>query len=244
MFFNDNLKTMKKILTILFIGIFGFTLSTFGVAAKKARVNVINQGPCTLNVKVQRDEVSISTGSVNYFCWDQCFNPSTSESGIIAIGPGDTVSVFYGYYDVLTSTGTSVISYCFFDDDNPSDSVCVTVSLSKNSPADSVYATISLGGNCIVGIDNYSSSKENNIVDIYPNPAQDLININYSLVKGVSNGKLVVTNMLGKMVRSYEVRGSTGKAILETSELENGIYFYSLVVNGKTYATRKLLVSH
>ena len=92
-------------------------------------VFVTNNSAISIDVKVKKVELDIVPGSINYFCWGMCFPPEVYVSPYpISIASGETNdSDFSGDYMPNGAIGTSKIRYVFFDDNNPSDSVCVNV---------------------------------------------------------------------------------------------------------------------
>jgi len=80
-----------------------------------------------LNVRVRRTEISLIQGTVNVFCWaGLCYPPFVDESPNSVIIPSGTIHSddFSAHYNPNSMIGTSTIMYTFFDDNNPSDSVC------------------------------------------------------------------------------------------------------------------------
>ena len=81
-----------------------------------------------------------------------------------------------------------------------------------------------------ISITNSTSVKEyDNIVRIYPNPVQNMLNINAN-----SNiDRVEVFNMMGQMVGSYNTNGSTTQ--INTSNFANGVYTVKIATeNGTT----------
>lgn len=82
-------------------------------------------------------------------------------------------------------------------------------------------------------------------IEAYPNPANANATINYSLPSSFRSGKIAIRNMIGKTIKTISISGnSTGKQSFSTSELPNGVYFYSIIGDGKTLSTKKLVVKH
>lgn len=75
-----------------------------------------------------------------------------------------------------------------------------------------------------------------------PNPFGDSTVIPHFIPDGVKTATLEVADAQGRVLRSIviPVRG-TGKTILETELLSGGMYFYSLILDGKVVDTRKMI---
>ena len=125
----------------------------------------------------------------------------------------------------LGAKGNSVIRYVFFNNDNPTDTVCVNVTFYAN-PSGIESRPFSVG-----------------ISNPYPNPANNHTVFDYSLQSG-NEGKLIIRNLLGSTVNEINLQGNSGNVTLNTSDLPDGIYFYTLLVNEQSRSTRKLIVKH
>lgn len=79
----------------------------------------------------------------------------------------------------------------------------------------------------------------------YPNPATNYSTIKYSIPSRYSNAKIVVRNTLGAVIKTMIVKGgTTGRVSVNASDLNNGVYFYSIIADGTTLSTKKLVVKH
>lgn len=92
-------------------------------------VYVTNNSSAALDVKLKKVEFYVTSGSSNLFCWGLCYPPNIYVSpDPLNIGPGQTnTEDFHGQYYPMATTGTTAIRYVFFDDNNPSDTVCFNV---------------------------------------------------------------------------------------------------------------------
>ena len=243
---------MKKILLLLFCvtflsGVFaqsfslyyengesipaGATVQFIGDPADEvivAYVHIKNDAAEAKDVKVKKVIAAGDTlaGTVNTFCWGLCFPPTTYVSPFEqTLEPGATSDLFYGDYNPHTVIGISKIMYVFFDINNVNDSVAVTVEYNA-SPA-------SIGDE-LLSLVKFS--------DAYPNPAINVVNVDYSIPGTVNHAEVVISNMLGSKVKAVELNDFSGKARIEVSELLNGIYFYSLIADDQLILTRKFVI--
>jgi hypothetical protein len=70
---------------------------------------------------------------------------------------------------------------------------------------------------------------ENGIsVEANPNPANAWVTFNYSLPFKVNGGEILVTDMEGRMVTSFQISGSAGQQVWDTRQVDKGIYIYTL----------------
>ena len=190
-------------------------------------VFVTNTSNSPIDVLVKKVEISLIPGSVNTFCWGVCFAPSVYVSPTpLTLNALQTDSTnFSGHYSPFGFGGASVIRYVFFDQANPNDSVCVNVRY------DAFY----------VGINNQTN--KDILSGAYPNPANNTVNFDYSL-NHENGGCVIIRNLVGSVVKESFLTSTAGKLSILTGDLPEGIYFYSLMVNGNTVTTRKLIVRH
>lgn len=78
----------------------------------------------------------------------------------------------------------------------------------------------------------------------FPNPFSHSTTIRYELPHGSERAKLVITNMAGQMIRSFDISGAAqGSIELSSGQLAAGGYNYSLIVDGEILETRTMIVN-
>ncbi|MVM32660.1 T9SS type A sorting domain-containing protein [Spirosoma sp. HMF4905] len=85
------------------------------------------------------------------------------------------------------------------------------------------------------------------ISNAYPNPADDVAELDYQFTGSGTEAKLVLLNVLGTPVPGYEqieLERNDRKVRIVTRPLDTGYYLYQLSVDGKKVATKRLLVRH
>lgn len=91
------------------------------------------------------------------------------------------------------------------------------------------------------------SSEKLWVSNAYPNPADDVAEIDYQFTGTGTDAKLSLLNILGTPVAGYEqinLERSDSKVRVVTRLLDTGYYLYQLSVDGKKVATKRLLVRH
>ncbi|MCD4664928.1 MAG: T9SS type A sorting domain-containing protein [Bacteroidales bacterium] len=189
-------------------------------------IDVKNVSSDTLYIKVKKVIIDTIAGTLNDFCWaEQCYLPNTyisvSPAEIIPNGNSDS---FSGHYRPDNHVGISIIQYVFFDQDNINDSVSMVVNFN---------ATLT----------DVNEIFDYDLSNAYPNPANTFTKFDYSL-SGVKNARLVIYNLLGTVVNETIITDNSGNIKISTSELDEGIYFYSLLINNETLKTQKLIIKH
>jgi len=93
----------------------------------------------------------------------------------------------------------------------------------------------------IVGINKNSLRNENNF-SIYPNPARDNVNVEFSLSDN-SKIQIRIINSIGQMVKTISTAGQTGENVIniEVKELSVGIYCLE-ISDGKSNTSKKLVM--
>ncbi|MFW6019940.1 MAG: T9SS type A sorting domain-containing protein [Bacteroidales bacterium] len=206
------------------VTVYGDTTSTNTIYSY---IDVTNNTGNDVDVLVKKVELSLVSGAENTFCWGVCYTPSTYVSpDAVTIDAGSTTSDFYGEYMPKGNLGESEIMYVFYPENDENDSTAVIVNYNA-TPV---------------------SVEENNfnpdLGDAYPNPADNKVFFKYDMQEPVNNAKIIIRNMIGSIVKEKRLSQSSGKVSFETFDLNEGIYFYSYIINDETYITRKLVVKH
>lgn len=241
---------MKKILLILSVTLFTVTLyaQTFHIldgsknnvsdgqftvngdvnTIIKAQLYVVNSSGVTAQFRVKKADVSVLPGTSNTFCFnDQCYPPTSNEStSSLTLQAGDTTSPsgYYGEFTPGTITGQAIVRYTVINAADVTDSTHVTVTY--NIQPASIFKP------------EFSRVEFSNP---YPNPVTVNTRINYNIPFSYVSATLVIRNIIGTNVKEVEIGAPQGKLNLDLSDLNEGIYFYSLVIDGHIALTRKLI---
>lgn len=198
-------------------------------AVQQATFPVVNTSSQSVNVKVARKIISEVTGSENNFCWGiNCYPPNVSVSpDDVAIASNQTNNSFVADYTNNGYVGNTTIRYSFFKTTGSPDSVHATIQYRVTSPTG---ISKDQAANDMIGLPG-------------PNPANEMTAIPYNLPAGTKNAKLRILNAIGGLVKEISLE-KQGAAIVITSNLPNGVYFYNLQVDGRPVSTKKLIVKH
>jgi hypothetical protein len=74
----------------------------------------------------------------------------------------------------------------------------------------------------------------------YPNPASTKITIEYSL-KEYEIGKLTIYDMLGRVVKTLNLYGSTSRVVILIENFASGIYLYKYDINTENVSNGKFI---
>lgn len=201
------------------------TLSGPANVIMSGHATVTNVSSGSIFTKVRRIQNDTASGHNSYFCWGgACYPAATTVSPFyITMNPGDVDTTLEVKLDPMGQPGVSTVTYCFYDKDNVSDSVCITYTFTAQP-----VSVDELGGKSLV-----SAS---------PNPADQYTVIGYQTTS--RNARLVITNLLGAIVRDIPLSDRQNTVLVDTGELNTGVYLYSLQADGRLAGTRKLVVNH
>ncbi|MBI9035481.1 MAG: T9SS type A sorting domain-containing protein [Bacteroidales bacterium] len=189
---------------------------------------VRNISDVSVDVKVLKVYEDIFDGSNNFYCWGSCFTESVFDSPTqIRINAGGETDEFSGHYKPNDAVGTSIIRYEFFTVNNPNDRVSYTVTFSSDPN---------------VGYEDQFVTGTK--LQAYPNPASSNCKLVYELPQDVRTATLTVFNVLGHKVVELPLENNSGAKNLDVSSLNNGLYFYSVMINNELYGTKKLIVKN
>ena len=191
-------------------------------------IDIENTTSQSLGIMVTRDDISLLTGATTQFCiGTECYTGNSSAFPQI-INAGENYShatygdqAFHIFYNPNGNYGVSLLKYTLFDQTNPAIA--------------SVF---------YLRLDNVQSIQNNTILsslNAYPNPATEKVSIEHNLSSNTGKAELVIKNITGAVLYSSPINGTT-KTDVSLENFSAGIYFYSIENQGKTIATKKLIV--
>jgi hypothetical protein len=190
---------------------------------------ITNGSASNMSVKLKKKHISVIPGTDNYMCWGGTCLPDTSiylfpYPTVINAGATNT-SDFSGDYYPYSHGGTSKIRYTFYNMNQVNDSVCFFVD----------YIVPDVGINEL----NPVTASE-----IYPNPADNATFLSYSISSKFGTAEFRLIDLLGNKVQVIPIFNMDGKIKINTENLHSGIYFYSMMLDGRSIFTKKLIVRH
>jgi len=195
-------------------------------------LNVINSGDRAVRIVCKKTELSLMEDTEVTFCFGGiCYFYTTYVSDPSdPIEPGGSITDFSGHYNRSDwepiPSGETVVRWTFFVNGDENDSVSVTVK----------YTTYPLGIEKPIAFQGFLSSG-------FPNPANEIVTFHYQVATG-SQGTLIIRNLVGSALMDVVLPATEGKITLPTAGLPGGIYFCSLMVEGKMVGAQKILVVH
>lgn len=74
-----------------------------------------------------------------------------------------------------------------------------------------------------------------------PNPFTDQTSISYQLDQ-IDNASLIILDLSGGIKKEYKLSNKSGKITIYASEIGKGMFFYSLIQNGKELVTKRMII--
>ncbi len=188
--------------------------------------DIRNNSDGVINVKVRRFILEEVPGTYNYFCWEQCYTPAVSISPTsIPIGAGQSVSNFYADYQPYGNVGTTIVEYCFYDENDFSNQTCVTIEFQVSTASSVEDASVGK-----IGLPQ-------------PNPSSTgIVSFQYELNQPLNSGNITIYNLIGQEVKKHNLVSQEGLATINIGDLNAGLYMYSFINDGKRISTGKLIV--
>lgn len=90
---------------------------------------------------------------------------------------------------------------------------------------------------------NIPATKECRLYQNTPNPFNTNTMIKYSIPSDVADAWIYIFDMQGKMLRQTRLDKSSDRVVINGGELQPGMYFYSLIVNGSEVDTKRMILS-
>ena len=178
-----------------------------------------------IDVIVEKEVIENLNGTMNWFCWGQCFSPDVFVSPNPVTMAANSITdesalSFHAMYEDNVF-GYLVVRYYAYEERHPNERVSIIVKFHKSG----------------VGVDEHSRPMM--MGKAYPNPASSSVNFDYSC-----NGNLtaVVYNLLGQEVLREELNANNGQMKLSVADLQDGIYFCTMLVDGRAWTTQKFVV--
>lgn len=193
----------------------------------KAPLNFKNNGTKPVTLIIRKASSQIGTSQKNYFCQDARCLDENVEDFIVKVEPGQTLGSIDVALEAGLVPGLSSVRYIVYSKSNPGESLDIELNFiveEKPEKAD-IYTSRSI-----------------TLQDVYPNPTSDLAFVDYKIAQDNEKVRIILHNVLGNSVGEYELSPLETKAKIQTAELNAGIYFYTLYVNGDAVMTRKLVV--
>ena len=164
-------------------------------------------------------------GTINMICLGQCYAPGITVTPVVhfVAGTPQDFAMHYFCESIEEVAGQEQIMKYYLHEEGSTDVFVLNITFKYS----------------LENIDDYSSAEV--FSNAYPMPACDVVNFDYNFSSNV-NAEIAIFNMMGQEVLRNEIGGMSGKASINVSDLADGVYFYSLIVNGVVEKSNKLII--
>lgn len=186
-----------------------------------------NNSPKSVTLIIRKSDSQIGTSQKNFFCKDGICLDRSVEDLIVKVEAGQTLSSLQVALEAGLAPGISSVKYIAYNKSNPAEAIEFELNfvVDEEPEKTTIY-----------------NSRFVTLQDVYPNPAVDYAFVDYKILQDQIKAKIVVHNVLGNQMSEYELSAIENKAKIITADLNAGIYFYTLHINGEAVVTRKLIV--
>jgi len=82
------------------------------------------------------------------------------------------------------------------------------------------------------------------IFNIYPNPFSKQTTVDFSFMRNFESAEIIMSDMSGKRIFSQPINSKSGTLVINTDDdVQSGIYLCSIVTDGKTISTKKVIIA-
>jgi ribosomal protein S6 len=76
---------------------------------------------------------------------------------------------------------------------------------------------------------------------IYPNPNNGSMNLNYE-IGSHDKGEVIIYDISGRKINAYVLNANVNILKIDENALENGVYMYSIFINGQIAQSDKIVI--
>lgn len=157
---------------------------------------------------------------------DQCFDPKKDLTKItLKLAPGEIYTGLYLEFEMGIAETRGSFDLFFVNAEN----------IRENFVVEARYEVASASLKKI-------SHKDINLSEIYPNPSNRIAQLDYELVNPKAKAKISINSFIGNPIAEYELDPERNSLVINVTDFQPGVYFYTLFVDNKNVVTKKLQV--
>jgi hypothetical protein len=214
----------------------GQTLAIVGTASTfelEASLGVTLNSDVQRTLRVKRYEVWPVDGTSNTFCWGECYIPYSAGERPLWVSnltetlqPATLFDGFHAYYYPAGTEGLTKFRFVWYPTDAPTDTAYVDIVFDTRANA--------------VGQQELTAAAP--AVEVFPNPATGA-NLTLRFSGDLGGAQWVLNNALGAVERQGSLRAGAGDVAVNLDGLPSGVYFASIVRQGRMVATRRVVIT-
>ncbi|MBI2721054.1 MAG: T9SS type A sorting domain-containing protein [Bacteroidetes bacterium] len=208
-----------------------------------------NPGFKLYNITSPASIVSVDIGADQSSCCAGC-----TRTFYATVSPSGTYTYAW-YVNSVLQTGSTGSSYIADGSNAKYNIKCkITSSPGGCTAIDSALYTVGNGPPCygpLLG--RYASTVEDSpmqnvlftsaIQSLEPNPTDGIVNVKYTIGIGAQSAQLVLVNYSGQTISTVNLKPHESQLQIDSESLAPGLYFTTLIVDGKKVSTKKLIVT-
>ena len=157
---------------------------------------------------------------------DQCMDPKKDLAKIsIKLDPGEIYTDFYLEFEMGIAETKGSFDLFFVNAKNIRENFVVEARYEVLGTSKSEFA-----------------HKAVRLSDIYPNPSNRLAQLDYEMINPGTKAKITINSFIGNPIAEYELDPERNSLLINVSDFQPGVYFYTLFVENKNVITKKLQV--
>lgn len=159
---------------------------------------------------------------------DNCYDPKRDLAKIkITLAPGELLTDLYLDFEMGIVETRGSFDLNFVNIENTRESFIVEARYDVLNPDKKV--------------DEFDY-KELTLSDVYPNPSNRIAQLDYKLKFPNIEAKIAINSFIGNPVAEYVLDPERNSLVINVSDFNPGVYFYTLFVDNKNIVTKKLVV--
>ncbi|MDE0559839.1 T9SS type A sorting domain-containing protein [Algoriphagus sp. NF] len=159
---------------------------------------------------------------------DACFDAKRDLAKIkVTLAPGEIITDLYLEFSLGIAETRGAFDLIFVNTSNIRESFIVQAQYDVTDPAKKI---------------DESDYDAITISEVYPNPSNRVAQLDYKLKKRETLAKITINSFIGNPVAEYELDPERSSLLINVSDFNPGVYFYTLFVDNKNIVTKKLVV--
>ena len=169
-----------------------------------------------------------SSQKVKICIGDQCFDPKKDLAKIkLTLGPGELLTDLYLDFEMGIAATRGSFDLSFVNESNLRDLFIVEARYEVDDPD--------------VKVDDFDY-KDIVLSDVYPNPSVRIAQFDYTIKNQSVKARIAINSFIGNPVADFELDPERNALVINVSDYNPGIYFYTLFLDNKNIVTKKLVV--
>lgn len=157
---------------------------------------------------------------------DQCFDPKKDLTKIsLKLQPGEVFTDLYLEFEMGITETRGSFDLFFVNSEN----------IRENFVVEARYEVAT-------GSSTDFTHKDIKLSEIFPNPSNRIAQLDYELVNPKAKAKISINSFIGNPVAEFELDPERNSLVINVTDFQPGVYFYTLFVDNKNVVTKKLQV--